>query len=82
MKKQHLFTLDINVIKKLHKKVARGFRSQYVEEAIRNRLKNEEEYDLWDVPKAEIYKMARVFSLQEEDTVLQTILTNRIEGLK
>ena len=82
MKKQHLFTLDINLIKKLHKKVARGFRSQYVEEAISNRLKNAEEYDIWAVPKEEIYKMARVYALKEEDEVLHAVLTNRLEELK
>ena len=38
MKKQHLFTLDIEVIKKLHQEVARGFRSQFVNKAIKKRL--------------------------------------------
>lgn len=48
MKKQHLFTLDINVIKKLHNVVARGFRSQFVEKAIENRLNNDERFSLED----------------------------------
>lgn len=48
MKKQHLFTLDINVIKKLHNVVARGYRSQFVEKAIKNRLNNDERFNLAD----------------------------------
>lgn len=48
MKKQHLFTLDINVIKKLHNVVARGYRSQFVEKAIKNRLNNDESFNLED----------------------------------
>lgn len=50
MKKQHLFTLEIGLIQELHRRVARGHRSQFVETAIRNRLKNEEGYDHTDVP--------------------------------
>jgi len=49
MKKQHLFTLDVDLVKRLHKKVPRGFRSQYVNDAITNKLNNEEEYFLEDV---------------------------------
>lgn len=50
MKKQHLFTLDIELIKELHRRVGKGFRSQFVNEAISNRLKNQEEYTHQDVP--------------------------------
>ena len=50
MKKQHLFTLDIGLIKELHQRVSRGHRSQFVETAVRNRLRNEEDYDHTDVP--------------------------------
>jgi len=82
MKKQHLFTLDIELIKKLHKKVGRGYRSQFVETAVKNRLENEEAFDLWDVSIEDIYKMARVKAFEEGDTVLHTILTDRLEGLK
>lgn len=49
MKKQHLFTLDIGLIQELHRRVARGHRSQFVETAVRNRLKNEEDYDASDI---------------------------------
>ena len=49
MKKQHLFTLDLGLIQKLHRRVARGHRSQFVETAVRNRLNNEEEYDASDI---------------------------------
>lgn len=48
MKKQHLFTLDIGLIQELHRRVARGHRSQFVEKAVRNRLKNDESFTLED----------------------------------
>lgn len=49
MKKQHLFTLDLGLIQELHRRVARGHRSQFVETAIRNRLNNQEEYKTGDI---------------------------------
>jgi|TARA_R100000084_G_C4632195_1_gene138957 metal-responsive CopG/Arc/MetJ family transcriptional regulator len=49
MKKQHLFTLDLGLIQELHRRVARGHRSQFVETAVRNRLNNEEEYNAGDI---------------------------------
>tara|TARA_R100000655_G_C2992296_1_gene193309 strand:+ start:1452 stop:1706 length:255 start_codon:yes stop_codon:yes gene_type:complete len=48
MKKQHLFTLDIGLIQELHRRVGRGHRSQFVETAVRNRLKNDEGFSLAD----------------------------------
>lgn len=49
MKKQHLFTLDVELVKRLHKQVARGFRSNYVERAIEKCLNGDESFDLEDV---------------------------------
>ena len=49
MKKQHLFTLDIPLVQRLHRQVARGHRSQFVEKAIRNRLDNKEDYNAGDI---------------------------------
>ena len=49
MKKQHLFTLDISLIQELHRRVARGHRSQFVETAVRNRLNNQEEFRAGDM---------------------------------
>jgi hypothetical protein len=49
MKKQHIFTLDIGLIKELHRRVARGHRSQFVETAVKNRLNNEEDYNAGDL---------------------------------
>ncbi len=54
MKKQHLFTLDIPLVQRLHRQVARGHRSQFVERAIRNRLDNEESFDLEDSETLEL----------------------------
>ena len=49
MKKQHLFTLDVDLVKRLHKQVARGLRSNYVERAIEKSLKGDESFDIEDV---------------------------------
>lgn len=54
MKKQHLFTLDINLIKDLHNKVGRGYRSQYVEDAIRKKLNNELEFNIEDITTTQL----------------------------
>jgi len=57
MKKQHLFTLDLELVKRLHRKVRRGFRSSFVEEAIKNRLKGEEDYEIKDVATSKLAAM-------------------------
>ena len=49
MKKQHLFTLDVDLVKRLHKQVGRGWRSNYVERAIKKALDGEDSFDLEDV---------------------------------
>tara|TARA_R110001599_G_C12013243_1_gene638233 strand:- start:145 stop:390 length:246 start_codon:yes stop_codon:yes gene_type:complete len=54
MKKQHLFTLDIDLVKKLHKYVARGNRSRYVQMAIRKRLDGEDNFELEDIETLEL----------------------------
>lgn len=54
MKKQHIFTLDIGLVQTLHRQVARGHRSQYVEKAIRNRLNNQSSFDLQDEDTLEL----------------------------
>ena len=74
--------LPTKLVGELESRKRAGIRSKFIEEAIRKRLKKEEEFDIWDIPKKEIYKMARVFALQEEDTVLHTVLTDRLEALQ
>ena len=48
MKKQHLFTLNVDLVKRLHKEVARGWRSNFVERAIKKQLDAEATLDLED----------------------------------
>jgi hypothetical protein len=48
MKKQHLFTLNVDLVKRLHKEVARGWRSNFVERAIKKQLDAEDTFDLED----------------------------------
>jgi len=54
MKKQHLFTLDIPLVQRLHREVARGYRSQFVEKAIKNRLNSTEDFNAGDISDRQI----------------------------
>ncbi len=82
MKKQHLFTLDLGLIQELHRRVARGHRSQFVETAVRNRLKNKEEYNHTDLPTVTMAAqlMARLHEANNwEHTPLTLLLKELIE---
>jgi hypothetical protein len=54
MKKQHLFTLNVDLVKRMHREVARGFRSNFVERAIKKQLDAEDAFDLEDVDVLDI----------------------------
>ena len=54
MSQQILFTLPSELIKRLKKTVSSGNRSYYVEEAIKNRLKGEEKFDIEDISTLEL----------------------------
>ena len=82
MKKQHLFTLDVELVKKLHRQVARGHRSQFVEKAIRTRLMGQADFDLWDVEIKELMKILRSRASISGDEVLHAILHNRLEEME
>ncbi len=80
MKKQHLFTLDLDLVKDLHRRVARGHRSQFVETAVRNRLKNAEDYNHKDVP-TETMAAQLMARLQEANNWEHTPLTLLLKEL-
>ena len=80
MKKQHLFTLDLGLIQELHRRVRRGNRSQFVQTAIQNRLKNEEEYDHKDLPTA-VMAAQLMARLQEANNWEHTPLTLLLKEL-
>jgi len=82
MKKQHLFTLDIELVKKLHKEVARGHRSRFVERSIQKALSGQTEFDLWDVEVKDLMKMLRARASAMGDEVLHAILHNRLEEME
>lgn len=82
MKKQHLFTLDIGLIRELHKKVGRGHRSQYVEDAIRKKLNGEkaltlaaENFSLGDVPIRRIMSRLLSYMQQRNDATAEVLCT-------
>ena len=66
MRKQYLHTLPIALMTQMHKQIARGHRSQFVETAIRNRLSNKEDFNAGDIP----------------DRQLMALLHTRLEGRK
>ncbi len=57
-----------------------GKRSEFIQKAIRSRLNNQDNFDLWDVDDKDIMKMARAIAWKNKDTVLHTILQNRLEA--
>ena len=71
MKKQHLFTLDIGLIQELHRRVARGHRSQFVETAVRNRLNNQEEYEKSDLTDREVFRLCFIRLFQRTDAAAE-----------
>ena len=56
MRQQILFTLSSELIKRLKKTVSSGNRSYYVEEAIKNRLNEEEKFDIEDIDTLDLLK--------------------------
>ena len=57
MKKQHIFTLDIGLIQRLHRQIARGHRSRFVENAIRGRLDGKDDFATYDIPTRQLMAM-------------------------
>lgn len=71
MKKQHLFTLDLGLIQELHRRVARGHRSQFVETAVRNRLSNQEEYEKSDLSDREVFRLCFTRLVERTDAAAE-----------
>lgn len=82
MKKQHLFTIDINIIKQLHQHVARGHRSQFVETAIRNRLNNEEEFKVQEISDRQLMAVLHSRLSQRNDASAEMMKVFLLEELK
>lgn len=85
MKKQHLFTLDVDLVKRLHKEVARGFRSKFVNKAITNRLDGLEKITLWDYGIINILshlRNAHYENLTKLESLLLTEIIERLEALE
>jgi len=74
--------LPMKMVGELERLSKLGKRSEFIQKAIRSRLDNQDNFDLWDIDKKEILKMARVIANQNNDDVLRTILTNRLEDLE
>lgn len=82
MKKQHLFTIDINLVKQLHQHVARGHRSQFVETAIRNRLNNEEEFKVQEISDRQLMAVLHSRLSQRNDASAEMMKVFLLEELK
>jgi metal-responsive CopG/Arc/MetJ family transcriptional regulator len=74
--------LPIKMVGELERLSKLGKRSEFITKAIRSRLDNQDNFDLWDIDDKEILKMARVIASKNNDDVLKTILTNRLEALE
>ena len=74
--------LPIKMVGELERYSRIGKRSDFIARAIRSRLDNQDNFDLWDIDDKEILKMARVIANKNNDDVLKTILTNRLEALE
>ncbi len=72
--------LPIKMVGELERLSKLGKRSEFIQKAIRSRLNNQDNFDLWDVDDKDIMKMARAIAWKNKDTVLHTILQNRLEG--
>jgi metal-responsive CopG/Arc/MetJ family transcriptional regulator len=74
--------LPIKMVGELERLSKAGKRSEFITKAIRSRLDNQDNFDLWDIDDKEILKMARVIANKNNDEVLKTILSNRLEALE
>ena len=74
--------LPIKMVGELERLSKLGKRSEFIQKAIRSRLDNQDNFDLWDIDDNEILKMARAIAHKNNDTVLHTILHNRLEELE
>ena len=74
--------LPIKMVGELERLSKLGKRSEFITKAIRSRLDNQDNFDLWDIDDKEILKMARVIANKNNDDVLKTILSNRLEALE
>ena len=72
--------LPIKMVGELERLSKLGKRSEFIQKAIRSRLNNQDNFDLWDVDDKDIMKMARAIAWKNKDTVLHTILQNRLEA--
>lgn len=82
MKKQYLHTLSINIMNRFHADVGRGFRSQWVEDAIVERLDKKSNFVTSDVPTKELALVLRNRLHQEnnwQNTPLTLLLLELIE---
>ena len=82
MKKQHLFTINVDLVKQLHQHVPRGRRSQFVETAIRNKLKNEEEFKVQEISDRQLMAVLHSRLSQRNDASAEMMKVFLLEELK
>ena len=73
----------MHLVKDLNKEIRRGYRSNFVEKAIEQKLKNQQTFDLHDINTLRLVNHLRLFRYSEltklEMTMLEDIIA-RIEG--
>lgn len=74
--------LPTKLVGELEPRKRAGIRSKFIEQAIRSRLKKEEEFDIWSLTEIQVYRQARVKAIANNDAILIAVLTDRLEKLE
>lgn len=82
MRKQTIFTIDMNTIDRLNRTVSRGHRSRFVETAIKNRLNNEEEYKPSDVSTRQLLAILHARLAERNDAAAEMMKVFILEELR
>ena len=82
MRKICTFNLPFLLIERMNKEIRRGYRSKFVETAIRNRLDQSEEFDLYDLTTVRIVSHLRNARYTELTELEKTMLAGIVDRLE
>ena len=83
MRKICTFNLPIDLVQEMNKTIRRGFRSDYVERAIDEKLKRKADFDLYDFKTTELLfhvRNTRFTQLTELEKVLLEEMIDRLQA--
>ena len=82
MRKICTFNLDVNVVQDMNNEIRRGYRSDYVERAIKEKLKRQTSYDLFDIKTLRLVNHLRMFRYSELTKLELTMLEDIVHRLE